>query len=363
MLDLNFGDAVDLYNIIGNYDKKIYIWGLGSVAAGVTRELETKGIKIDGYFTNVKEYNIDPRIKNYDVYYLDDLINSGEKFSVIMGHSHYELAKILKKYSNIENIWSLAMIVRPDISMSKEFIQNNIDSLNSTYLKLSDNKSKQNMQDYLNVQLTRNGNYIVDNFDKSCTYFNNDVVDLNKNESYIDVGAYDGSSINEFIEKTNNKYKSILALEVMKGMYLQLKKEYNDPRIKIVNTGISDHNGYDYFNFNDQSTCLSNTNQGEKVKVSTVDNMCDKYNIEPTIMKMCIGNTIIPILDGSEKTLSRLPQMIITAGIDSYALIDYVSKIENIVGNNKYDFYLRYTSAMAECLILIAKPKEKVKIK
>ena len=42
MLSLNFEDTVDLYNIIGNYDKKIYVWGLGSVAAGVTRELEKK---------------------------------------------------------------------------------------------------------------------------------------------------------------------------------------------------------------------------------------------------------------------------------------------------------------------------------
>ena len=280
-----------------------------------------------------------------------------------MGHSHYELAKILKEYSNIENIWSLAMIVRPDISMSKDFIQNNIDNLNSTYSKLSDDESKQNMQDYLNVKLTRNGNYIVDNFDKPCTYFNNDVVSLSKNESYIDVGAYDGSSINEFIQKTNNRYNTILALEVMKNMYLRLKKDHNDSRIKIVNTGISDHNGYDYLNFNDQSTCLSNNNHGERVKVSTVDNMCDAYNVEPTIIKMCIGNTIIPILDGSEKALTSLPQMIITAGIDSFALIDYIPKIEDIVGNNKYDFYLRYTSAMAECLMLVAKPKEIVKIK
>ena len=295
------------------------------------------------------------------MYLLDDLLKQRENFSVIMGHSHYELANVLKKYDVIDNIWSLAMIVRPDISMSCDFIGNHIDELNTTYDMLSGDKSKQNMQDYLNVQLTRSGDYIVNNFDKNCTYFDNDVIVLDDNEMYLDVGAYDGTSIDQFILKTDNRYSKVLALEVMKNMCKSLKNKYNDSRIQIVNTGVSDHIGYDYFDFNDQSTCLSGSTHGERIEVNTIDSICDKYGVNPTIMKMCIGNTIIPILSGGEQIISELPKMIITAGIDPYALIEYIPAIEELSGSDKYDYYLRYTSAMAECLVLIAKPKDNIK--
>ena len=365
MLQLDFNNKENIYEIIDNYKKnnKVYIWGTGSVAAGVKRELDNRNIQIDGFFTNVKEFNCDPRIRNGNIYILDELLSSGEKFSVIVGHSHYELAKSLEKYPNIENVWTLAMIVRPDISMSEEYIKENIHDFTKTYNSLADDISRQNMQDYLNVQLTRSGNSIISHFNDSCTYFNNDIINLNSNEQYLDIGAYNGSSIDEFIKTTNNKFDKIVGLEVMKDECKKLNNRLEDKRIKIVNTGISNHDGFDYFNFNDQSTCLGNEKSGELVSVSTIDSICKKYNISPTIMKMCIGNTILPILEGSTDTLKELPKMIITAGIDTEALIKYVPKIDDIVGNDKYDYYLRYTSAMAECLIFIIKPKEDYKIR
>ena len=35
MLGLDFNNTTDIYEKIGNYDKRIYVWGIGSVAAGV----------------------------------------------------------------------------------------------------------------------------------------------------------------------------------------------------------------------------------------------------------------------------------------------------------------------------------------
>lgn len=361
MLDLKFNARENIYSKIDEYNKKVYIWGVGSVAAGVKRELDSKSIAINGFFTNVNDYNLDPRLEGENVYLLDELLKSKEKFSVVVGHSHYELAKTLLKHENIENVWTLAMIVRPDISMSREYIIDNIAELKDTYYKLADETSRQNMVDYLNVQLTRSGQSIIDNFKTGCTYFNNDILSLTDFEEYLDIGAYDGSSIDEFIKVTNSGFRSITGLEVMKNQYEYLCKKYNDKRIKIINTGISDHEGYDYFNFNDQSTALSDQYNGAKVPVSTIDNVCKEYDVNPSILKMCIGNTILPILDGSSNTLENLPSMIITAGIDTEALIKYIPKIEKMVGEDRYNFYLRYTSAMAECLIYIIKPKKVLK--
>lgn len=93
--------------------------------------------------------------------------------------------------------------------------------------------------------------------------------------------------------------------------------------------------------------------------VTTIDALCEHVS-GISMIKMCIGNTIIPLLNGAKKTLSSYtPKLIITAGIDSRALIDYTQKIEELSGGKKYSYYLRFTNPTTECLILYAIPKKR----
>lgn len=357
---LNFNNKIDVCSLILNWQKDnsncpIYIWGAGSVASGVTKELQKNNIKIEGYFVDKENAIIDPRINKDKVILLKDLLSRNIRFAVVVGHSAYELVKEFK-YEQVECIWLLTGVTREDDVITEEFVWNNIDSFEYTYSQLADVKSKENMVNYLNAKVTHNMEYIINGFEKVTTFFANDILKLSDSESYLDLGAYDGKSIEQFMETTQNKYNKIIAVEVMPEMYQNLKnKSWSDnDNVQIINIGISDHEGVDYFNFNSQSTCLTKEN-GTAIEVTTADRLCKNTDI--SLIKMCIGNSILPLLSGAEKIINDcMPKIIISAGIDTYALVDYIPTIEKIAGKGKYKFYLRFTNATTDCLVLFAIP-------
>lgn len=207
---------------------------------------------------------------------------------------------------------------------------------------------------FLNSRLTNDVSCIKNIFRESSTYFKNDVIRFSEKEFYFDVGAYDGTSIKNFIDATNGDYE-ILAAEVLPDMFEKLRNEFaGDPKIKILNIGLSDHVGTDYFDFNSQGTIL-NPN-GQPADVTTTDEMCKNFS-DVSLIKICIGNSIIPLLKGAAHTLSKSkPKLIIAAGIDNKALSEYVKEINSLSGN-AYKYFLRFTNAMPESLVLYALPK------
>lgn len=359
---LDFGKKVNLYHEIVewqkiNQDQKLYVWGTGSVAAGVIKECAKHDIELDGLFVNVTEYNLDPRVKSMrmPIFQLDELIAIGKEFSVIIGHSRYEYITTLKKCFLIKNVWCLTGALRDDIDISEEFVIEHLMQFETTYDTFSDNLSRRNMVGYLNAKITGENQYIIDLFDEASTYFCNDLIKFNNGEIYLDLGAYDGKSIVEFIEACPS-FQKIVAVEVQPDMYKFLQKKFNeDSRISIKNIGVSDHIGIDYFNFDDQSTCLTDNVSGTPVEVLTVDELCAELQ-DVSIMKICIGNTVVPLLKGAKKVINKYkPKLVIAAGIDNRALIDYVPLIKALSGDG-YKYYLRFTNAMAEAMVLFAIP-------
>lgn len=355
---LIFNNETDIYGEIRDYISRggrIFVWGAGSVAVGVKRECEKQDIEISGFFVDVENYNHDSRIGNEEIYQLKQLLSMENSFSVIVGHSRYELASTLKAYEKIERVYCLSDVARDDIAITKNFFMEYEEAFHDTYNKLADDLSKKNMAAYLNAKFSKDESIILDVFEAPGTYFENDIMQFTLDEVYLDVGAYDGESIKKFMKKCSD-FKQILAVEVMPLAYKKLLQKYGEhPKIRIYNTGVSDHVGEERFAFNDQSTCIAQDGEGTVMPVTTLDALCADVNV--SIIKMCIGNTIMPLLVGAKEILSKYtPKLIITAGIDKRALIDYIPQIEALAGKNRYKYYLRFTNAMMECLVLYGIP-------
>lgn len=338
-------------------EKNIYIWGTGSVAAGAARELIRSGIQVSGCFVNINEYHLDSRIKNLNIpiFLLSDLLQRQEPFSVVMGHSHYELAYQMEELEMVDHVWFLSGAVRDDDDITADFLKRNLPQFEETYQMLADSLSRKNMAAYLNAKINHDDSWIIRDFTGPSTYFSNDVILMDSDEVYLDLGSYDGRSLQEFL-RLQQGFQKVLSVEVQPHMYEKLLEKWGgNDRIQIENIGISDHEGFDYFHFDDQSTCISR-HSGESVQVTTVDRLTASFT-DVTLIKICIGNTILPILKGAELTIQKyLPKMIISAGIDQRALIDYIPFIENAAGKGKYQYYLRFTNAVTECLTLYAVP-------
>lgn len=361
---LVFGKKIDLYTEIKNWkveNKKIpvFIWGTGSVALEVYRYLSQNNIKIDGFFYDTKVNTTEPELqKGTTIYSLNDLLKQYAKFGVIVGHSHYEKIKEMNDLENVSELWAFAGIGHLGIEIDEEFVKENLENYEYTFSKLADECSKENMIAYLNAHLLNDSKRIIDNFKEPVNYFANDIFHFNEDEIYCDCGAYDGKSVRNFLDTVDNKYQKIILVEVMKDMYekLQCMEELPKKNVSIWNIGLSDHVGEDKFEFDTQFTCLSDA--GEKVQVTTLDKILENEAV--SIMKIAINNPIDKILLGGAKTIKReLPKMVILAGIERRALLDYIPLIEKIAGEGRYQFFLRYTNAAAVCLSLFAVPYEK----
>lgn len=364
---LCFGYRADHYQEILDWkrkhpNQKLYVWGVGSVANGAIHELEKRKIHVDGCFVNVPSYHIDTRVekRKLPVFQLDRLLAQMEEFLVVIGHSHYELAETLRCFPQIQKIWALNNVAREDADITEDFLKENLTLFENTYTKLEDEASRKNMEAYLNAQVTKDDHWILSVFEKTTTYFENDVISLAKDEVYLDLGAYNGDSMKKFIEACPD-YKQILAVEVQPSLYHELIQKWgSNPRVSIYHTGVSRQQGQEYFHFDDQSTYMVNNSAGEGIlaPVTTVDALCSQIPTL-TVIKICIGNTIIPLLEGASQTLKKHhPKLVISAGIDRRALMDYIPKIEALAGEGSYQYYLRFTNAMEECLVLYAVPRK-----
>ena len=56
------------------------------------------------------------------------------------------------------------------------------------------------------------------------SFFNNDVFTMTDHEVFLDIGAYNGDTIREFIVETDNKYEKIIAIEPDIKNYIELNK-------------------------------------------------------------------------------------------------------------------------------------------
>lgn len=360
---LEIGKRVDVYEDIRewqskNPDKGLYVWGAGSVATGVVRECDKNNIQLSGLFVNIEDYSVDPRIEltKLPIFSLQELIESGKEFSVIIGHSHYELIPEIKKYAAITKIWCFTSITIEDIDITEEFARENLEQFQITFNALADDLSRRNMIAYLNSKITGDYKYIMDIFDKPSSLFSNDVIKLTDNEIYLELGAYDGKVTEKFIENCPS-FKKILAVEVQPRMCALLQDKFKaDSRIEIKNIGISDHIGTDYFHFDNRTTRLGDDVSGTPVEVTTLDTLCEDLP-GISLIQICIANTIVPLIKGASRVLSNdKPKLVMAAGIDRRGLLDYVPLIDSVSGGG-YNYYLRFLGAMTEVLMLYAIPK------
>ena len=157
-------------------------------------------------------------------------------------------------------------------------------------------------------------------------YFNPDIVGfkLNQQESFLDVGAFNGDTIEKFLSITNGRFSHIFALEMSKKNYEELKKLVNAKnidvrnKIDIINCGA--------WNETTTTICGDERNHSgiacsikgkrlflkadeiEVVQLDKIDNLIKEKNV--SLIKMDIEGAEVKAIKGAESCISNnLPKM------------------------------------------------------
>ena len=140
-------------------------------------------------------------------------------------------------------------------------------------------------------------------------YFDKELVSLRDDAVFVDVGAYTGDTLNEFIDVYNKNYSRIICIEpnlnnvkALEGMI----KEKGLENVDIYRIGASDKKQTLLFDVTSGIASRASKTGTEKVECNTLDSICmqEKYK-HIDMIKMDIEGAEFGALNGAKKTIEK----------------------------------------------------------
>lgn len=328
---------VDLWTYLKTVSKPIVLYGIGNGADKVVKRLNADNVKISGVFSSsgfkknkmycghiIKDYET---IKN----------EFGDMIILVCFGSHLpDVIENVKKLGRDNELYIADVPVAGEEIFDIQFAKKYKTKLETVYNMLADEQSKKVFENTVKFKLTGKPEYLFEiETPKSEIY---KILKLNGNEIFLDLGAYNGDTVAEFIKNTYG-YQSIIAVEPDKRNFRKLSENTLDfENIVCINSAIADKIGIQLMSVNHGR---GNSSDGKMAEIQTVTiDDISKNNI-PTFIKMDVeGNELKAIKGGVSVIKNAKPKMYIACYHTPFDLFEIPLKILSLVP--EYNLYMRH---------------------
>lgn len=315
----------------------IVIYGTGNGADRVFYELENLEIKVfgvcasDGFVRN-------RTFHGFQVKSISQFENELDDFVIVLCFASplTEVMDNIKSLSRRHKIIMPSVPVYGDNIFNKEFLEKNISKIENAYSLLCDEQSKKVFENIIHFQITGDLDYCFNcETDKPEAF---DILNLGENESFLDLGAYRGDTIEEFLQYAKS-YEKIVALEPDKRTFkkLQINCE-NIVNCITLNNAVWSQNFILNFDGNKGRGASANKN-GEEKQALCVDYIFEKYGAFSYI-NIDIEGAENKMLDGARNALQYKPKLCMAIYHRSEDIFLLINKLNQI--NPHYKIYLRH---------------------
>lgn len=324
-----------LWEKLKNTNKPIMLYGFGDGADKILKVCQGKNIKVSGIFAS-DNFRKNIIYKGFKVYKYSEV--PFDDFIILVAFGTYldgviqEIHKMSKKYE----------LYAPDVPVygagvfDDEFVNAHRQEIDKAYNYLTDTLSRNVFMDTLNFKLTGEIKYLRDTHKDEV--FNN-ILKLNDNETFVDLGAYNGDTIREFLKYTNNKYTKIVAFEPDMKNFIKLNNFIKDNDLQnIITYNVASNINNENIIFGAKSSRGSSAADiGIEIQAKCVDSL----DLEISLLKMDVEGFEKQTLLGAKNTIKKYkPKLNVAAyhrNEDFFSLINLIKDI-----NPEYKIYLRH---------------------
>jgi FkbM family methyltransferase len=328
--------------------KYICLFGVGAISYPIITAIR--------YFTDIKiDFVCDNDPKKWLNFYHDcrcispwHLSQYGNDVSVIISTQHY---KAIKKQLNAMGIFKTFVLTeyrlfndlyfrnRENISAIEKNIPVLFDIVEDEQSKIIINTIVKNWFDFDIQDVGYDEIYTDDQ------YYPKGIIELTDHETFVDVGAYNGDTVLDFIKRTNNKFDSIHAFELDQKNFQTMAKNIKKENITLYNFGLSNREGMvNYSTGESQSNYTNVIHQPDSMGVVVkLDDILD--DSKATFIKMDIEGAELEALQGAKEIITEhKPKLAICTYHKPRHLWEIPFFIKSI--NYDYKIYFRHHSPL-----------------
>ncbi len=330
-------DVIPLWENLKKSTKPILLYGMGNGADMIIKVLDSLSISWQDTFAS------DGFVRGHFFHSKRVLSFSEAKekygdFIILMTFAVHDdkTMNFVKTLSQNYELYSPTVSVVDGTPFTFEFYKENEPMFQKAYELLWDDKSR---EDYLNVlryKISGKTEYLFKAHSEKMRVYS-EILKLGDSESFVDLGAYDGDTIREFVASVQNKYKRIVAFEPDSKNFRKLcekTKEMTD--IERYNIGAWDKKEVLCFAKKGGRNSRAEVG-GVPIEFDSVDNVVKD---DVTLLKMDIEGAEMKALEGAENTIKRyLPKLYVCAYHRNEDMFSLILKINELCP--KYKIFFR----------------------
>ena len=332
----------ELWEYLKNADKPIVLYGMGNGADKIIAVLKEKGIDFKGVFSSAG-FKKDKYFHGFKVSSFEELKKEFGDMIVLLcfGSDRPEVIENVKRIAKTTEIYAPEVPVIGGGLFDKEYFNKNQKRFQMIYDRLADDLSKKTFQNTINYKLSGKVDYLFDcetTIDEPYESF----MKLSGSESFLDLGAYNGDTVKDFISRVNT-YNNIIAVEPDVKTFKKLILNTEDIKnIECRNICISDFCGKGFFGMRGgrNSSAQNGINEAE---FTTVD--CILSGGMASFIKMDIEGEELKAISGALETIkTHKPKMLVSCYHRTEDLITLPEAVFNI--RDDYKLYMRHFSSL-----------------
>lgn len=325
----------DIWQYLKTDKKPIVLYGMGNGADKIIKALEGVSVKPSGVFAT-DGFVRDKRFHGMSLTTYSALKERFGDMTVLLcfGSSRPEVLENINRIAAEQELLVPDVPVYGDGLFDSEYAAAHTEELLWVYSRLADEKSRETLENTVNFKLSGKPEYLY-----RCEVSHDEPFQsflmLCDDESYLDLGAYNGDTVLEFIQKTG-KYKSITAVEPDNRSFKKLTANTGGlENLTLINACVGEAGGT--AGFSSRKGRGSGIGIGEDCKMISVDSLNGGFSF----IKADVEGSETAMLKGAESTILRCrPKMQIACYHRTGDLTDIPRAVCKI--RNDYRIYMRH---------------------